>query len=247
VVIHREPDEAAALAGRLRDRGIEARPYLSLGTRGFRSLREDIPDAILIDLTRLPSYGKAVAVLLRENKALGGIPLVFLTGDPKKTAAVKRVLPDATYSEWSEVATAVDKAIARPKTVKPPRRPSRTVEQKLGIAAGTRVALVHPPDDRKLPADALAAKPDQADVVMMWARTEASLERELPRLASIMTKGRRVWLLWPKRTSGIETNLTMYRVREMAQAHGLTDYKVCSVDEVWSAMAVGPRRYAGRG
>ena len=70
----------------------------------------------------------------------------------------------------------------------------------------------------------------------------AALDRELPRLAKVMTKGRRVWLLWPKRTSGVETNLTMPRVREMANGYGLTDYKVCSVDEVWSGMAVGPRR-----
>jgi hypothetical protein len=246
-VIHREPEEAAALAGRLRDRGIEARPYLSLGTRGFRDIRGDIPDAILIDLTRLPSYGKAIGVLLREHKALGGIPLVFLTGDPKKTAAVKRVLPDATYTEWSGVATAVDRAMARPKSVKAPRHPSRSVEQKLGIGTGTTVALFHPPEGYALPADARTAKPDEAAVVMLWARTEAGLDRDLPRLAKIMMKGRRVWLLWPKRTSGVETNLNMYRVRELAQGYGLTDYKVCSIDDTWSAMAVGPRRYAGRG
>jgi len=93
VVIHREPEEAAVLAGRLRDRGIDARPYLSLGTRGFRDIRGDPPEAILIDLMRLPSYGKAIGVLLRENKSLGAIPLVFLSGDPAKTCAPLAVAP----------------------------------------------------------------------------------------------------------------------------------------------------------
>ena len=249
LVIHREPREAGELAGRLRDRGIDAQPYLSLGTRGFREIRGDPPDAIVIDLSRLPSYGKAIGVLLRENKSLGAIPLVFLAGEPQKTAAVKRVLPDATYAEWSEVAPAIERAVARPKAVRAPRHPERSVAQKLGIAAGTAVAMCNPPDGyaMDLPEGVCSAAANQAAVVMFWARTEAALDRELPRLAKIMEKGRRVWLLWPKRTSGMETNLSMPRVREIANGYGLTDYKVCAVDATWSAMAVGPRRYAGRG
>jgi len=244
LVIHREPAEAAALAGRLRDRGIDAHPYLSLGTRGFREVRGNPPEAILIDLTRLPSYGKAMGVMLRENKSLGSIPLVFVTGDPAKTGIVKRVLPDATYAQWCDVHAAIERAIARPRAVKAPRMPQRSVAQKLGIGAGTTLALCNPPPGYtlELPEGVSSGKADEAGVVMFWARTEAALDRELPRLAKIMTKGRRVWLLWPKRTSGVETNLTMPRVRELANGYGLTDYKVCAVDQTWSAMAVGPRR-----
>jgi hypothetical protein len=244
VVIHREPPEAGVLAGRLRDRGLDARPYLSLGTRGFREIRGDPPDAILIDLTRLPSYGKAMGVLLRENKSLGGIPLVFLTGDPAKTAPVKRVLPDATYADWSEIAAAIERAVARPKPFKPPRQPSRSVALKLGIQANTKLAMCNPPVGfaLELPEGVCPAAPDEAGVVMFWARTEAALDRELPRLAKFLSKGRRLWLLWPKRTSGVETNLSMPRVREIANGYGLTDYKVCAVDQVWSGMAVGVRR-----
>jgi hypothetical protein len=246
LVIHREAAEAAALAGRLRDRGLQAEPYLSLGSKGFREIRANPPDVILIDLIRLPSYGKAIGALLRESKALCTIPLVFIAGDPQKTAAVKRILPDAIYAPWLDVPAAVQRALELPaKPPKLPRSSGRSVAQKLGIEANSSLALLNSPGDfaLDLPEGVRTAKrPADADVVLLWARNEAVLDRELPAIVKLMGKGRRVWLLWPKRTSGVETNLTMPRVREVVIAYGLIDYKVCAVDATWSGMAVGLRR-----
>ena len=94
LVIHRDTAEATERASRLRSLGFDATPYLSLGTKGFRGIRQDPPQAILIDLTRLPSYGKAFGVLLRQQRSLGCIPLVFVEGDPEKAAQVRAILPD---------------------------------------------------------------------------------------------------------------------------------------------------------
>ena len=58
----------------------------------------------------------------------------------------------------------------------------------------------------------------------------------------MMRKGRRVWVLWPKMASGMGSDLTMARIRQMASGFGLVDYKVCAVDETWSAMTLGKRR-----
>jgi len=99
LVIHRDPAEAAGLAGRLRDRGIDAQPYLSIGTKGFRAIRTDPPDAILIDLTRLPSYGKAMGVLIRQHKLLRSIPLVFVEGDPEKAEVVRL---NCDFGDWGD-------------------------------------------------------------------------------------------------------------------------------------------------
>lgn len=245
-MIHREPSEAAEIAGRLRDRGIEASAYQSLGARGFRQIRTEAPELILIDLVRLPSYGKALGVLLRENKALRSIPLVFLAGDPKKTAEVRRILPDAGFASWSDLPSAIARAIERPPAApRSPRAPARSVAQKLGIEPNSTLAFWHAPEGFALPLPPnvrLVEAGKEADVILVWVRTEAALDRNLPALARLMSKGRRVWLLWPKRTSGIETTLTMPRVRELATGYHLIDYKVCAVDTTWSAMAVGPRR-----
>lgn len=246
VVIHRELEEAALLAGRLRDRGVEAAPCRSLGTKCFRQIRAEAPDAILIDLNRAPSYGRALAVLIRENKTINTIPLVFLCGDPAKTAIVRRALPDAAFVLWSDIVPALEKAAATgPRPFQAPRHPNRSVAQKLGITPDSVVALCNPPDGfaLDLPQGArIVGKPAGAGVLLFWAFHEAALDRDLPRLATHLEKGRRLWLLWPKRTSGVETSLTMPRVRAIASGHGLIDYKVCAVDDTWSAMAVGRKR-----
>ena len=94
VVVHRNPAVAAERAGRLRVEGLEAAAYPVFGPSDFRSIRANPPDAILIDLTELPSYGRTMGALLREQKSTRGIPLVFLEGDPDKAALVRhRPLP----------------------------------------------------------------------------------------------------------------------------------------------------------
>ncbi len=246
-MVHREPAEAAELAARLRDRGMDARPYPALGSRGFRGIRSDPPDAILIDLNRAPSYGRAMGALLRESASLRHIPLVFLAGEPQKTAAAKRMLPDAVYASWSGISAAIERAVERPaQQPVAPRQPTRSVAQKLGIAPDTTLALCNAPDGfapAGLPEGVRVRRQlEPAAVVLVFARSAAALARQLPAVAGLMEKGRRVWLLWPKRASGVESGLTMPRVRELAVANGLIDYKVCAVDETWSAMAVGPRR-----
>lgn len=245
-MIHREVAEAAALAGRLRDKGYAAQPYLSLGPKGFREIRAEPPDVILIDLMRLPSYGKAMGALLRESKSLREIPLAFLAGDPKKTAEVRRIFPDAEFAEWMDVPEALENAVRNArKAPLLPRVPSKSVAAKLGITGASVVVMLGAPAQCPLnlpEGTRIGKRPAEADVVMLWAHSEAGLDRELGRVAPLAEAGRRIWLLWPKRTSGVETSLTMPRVREIAIGHGLIDYKVCAVDATWSGIAVGPRR-----
>jgi hypothetical protein len=119
LVIHRDLAEAAERASRLRALGFDAAAYLSLGTRGFRGIRQDPPNAILIDLTRLPSYGKAMGVMLREQKSFRSIPLVFVEG-VDKTAGCGRFCPWGVHS-WAKVVEAVRGRFARRLEAAPPR------------------------------------------------------------------------------------------------------------------------------
>ena len=243
LVIHRDTAEAAGWASRLRALGFAATPYLCLGAKGFRGIRQDPPHAILIDLTRLPSYGKAMGVLLRQQKALGGIPLVFVEGDPDKAAQVRTVLPDAVFTTWAKIAAAIPRAIRQaPREATPPRDPGTPLLAKLGIGESSRVALLHAPDGFELPGVRTQKQVDEADVVMIFFRNSVALGSELPELAAMMRRGRRVWVLWPKKASGASGDLTMVRIRQMASGLGLVDYKVCAVDATWSAMTLGKRR-----
>src|SRR4051794_8845882 len=223
--------------------GFEASAYLALGSRGFRGIRQDPPHVILIDLVRMPSYGRTMGVLLREQKALGPIPLAFVVGDPGKAALVRSTLPDALFASWEKVEAAIRKAAsAGPKAPVAPRYPENPLTKKLGIADGSKVALLHTPIGFVLPGGSPVKRPDDADVVMSFHKGSVTLTRELPALAAMMRKGRKVWVLWPKRTAGVPSDLTMPAIRELASNEGLVDYKVCSVDETWSAMALGKRK-----
>ncbi len=243
LVIHRDPPEANERAARLRALGLDATPYLSLGSRGFRGIHENPPHVILIDLTRLPSYGKAMGVLIRKHKLLRSIPLVFVEGDPDKVAQVRAILPDAVYTPWAKASAAIQRAIRQaPPEPLAPRVPSTPLLAKLGIGENSRVALLHSPKDFELPGVTAQQQADGADVVLIFFRKSSALSRELPDLPAMTGKGRRLWVLWPKKASGVESDLTLVRIREMASAHGLVDYKVCAVDAVWSATTLGKRR-----
>jgi CheY-like chemotaxis protein len=244
LVIHRDAAEAVERAARLRAGGFEAEPYTSPGSKGFRGIRANPPDAILIDLTQLPSYGKYMGALLREQKSLRAIPLVFIEGDPEKAAQVRAILPDAVYTPWAKAGAAIHRAMKRaPAEPMAPIPPHRPLLSKLGIGEASGVALLHAPKDFRLAEGGWRrAQPDRADIVMAFYQSAAGLGRELPLLAGMMRKGLRLWVVWPKKAGAAAGDLTMLRIREMAQAYGLTDYKVCAVDDKWSGMALGQRR-----
>lgn len=248
-MIDHDLSAAAGRAARLCDQGFEAVPYTSLGAKGFRGIRAQPPDVALIDLTRLPSYGKAMGALMRESASLRSIPLVFIEGDPAKTPRVRELLPDAVIAPWSRIGAAIRRAIARqPVSPLPPQPSSTSLAAKLGIRTGSLVALKRPPEGfeavlQPLPEGARIQKQiEEADVVLMFFKSAAALGRELTDLPALMRKGRRLWVLWPKQTSAHAGALTMVRIREMASPFGLVDYKVCAVDATWSAMVLGLRR-----
>ena len=58
----------------------------------------------MIDLGRLPSHGKEVAVAIRQYVATRSVPIVFIEGDPEKTDKVRSALPDATFTSWENAA-----------------------------------------------------------------------------------------------------------------------------------------------
>jgi hypothetical protein len=246
VVIHYEPVEAAALAERLRRDGIVAEPYRYLGTRGFRELRADPPDAILIDLMRMPSYGRAIGAVLRETKSTRAIPIVFLEGDPEKTARVRELLPDAGYAKLprlgSELKRAVGHAPADP--VMPGPRVAPLVK-KLRIPEGGTVSLIGAPEGFEgVLGGARATRSRDGDVVLLFARTAAAIGRDLPKLARILPS-RRLWVVWPKRTSRAAGDLSLPQIHDACAPLGLVAYKTCSVDATWSAAAVSLRRSRG--
>jgi len=105
LLVHWKDEEAEERLAMLRRLGFAARRMAPEGMASLRGLRSDPPAAVIIDLTRLPSHGRAVAVALRQQKATRLVPLVFAGGEPEKVEATRALLPDAVYARWDEMGT----------------------------------------------------------------------------------------------------------------------------------------------
>ena len=107
-------DEAKERAAVLRRAGHTVVCHFEQGGGGLRGILKRLPDAFVIDLGRLPSHGRAVAVWLRQQKASRRVPIVFVEGDPEKTRRVRELIPDAVYTDWKRIRGALGKAVRRP-------------------------------------------------------------------------------------------------------------------------------------
>jgi hypothetical protein len=115
--------------------------------------------------------------------------------------------------------------------------------RKLGIKPGTRLALVGAPAGfdatlGELP-DAVSMRRQARgplDVIVAFHARRAELRRRLPGLARALDPAGGLWIAWPKRTSGVATDVTEDVVRELGLAAGLVDNKVCAIDPVWSGL-----------
>ena len=248
-LIHWNAAEADERAARLRAAGYGVNCEAPAPPLLLRELVEEPPAAIVIDLSRLPSQGRDLGVLIRQRKGTRGIPLVFVGGDPEKVRRVQELLPDAVYTTWQEIAGVLAGAIAHPPTN--PVAPGsvfaayagRPLPGKLGIKAGTAVGLVGAPDGFEGTLGALPAGVELrrelaagCAMVLWFVHSKAELADGLARLAEQVGSGV-LWVAWPKRASGVPTDLTQQIVREAGLAIGLVDYKICSLDETWSALA----------
>jgi hypothetical protein len=117
--------------------------------------------------------------------------------------------------------------------------------KKLGIKEGFRVALVNAPDgfesaSWELPERSVVVVLPRAgrslDLVLFFARREAELKAGFGTLASLLVPAGMLWVAWPKRSSGVATDLSFGIVQRTGLEAGLVDTKVCAVDEVWSGL-----------
>jgi len=175
-----------------------------------RALRENPPDAVVIDLARLPSQGQAVGIALREQKATRMVPLVFIEADPEKTARVRGLLPDAAFTTWPRIGAALRRALRHPSSSKDATpsfpthsqvTPGTPLPKKLRIQEGSVVALVHAPEgfEAKLAPLPEGARVERsmghADVILAFVKSTARRSgRELAALAREMQAGRTLWL-----------------------------------------------------
>jgi CheY-like chemotaxis protein len=216
-----------------------------------RQIKADPPDGVVIDLSRLPSGGREVAHSIRATKATRQVPIVFVNGEPEKVEKTRQFIPDATFTTWTRIKTALLRAIATP--VKHPVVPDhnnwgKPTVAKLGVKPGFKVALLGSPKGfadtlQPLPASVkLTARPEpDVDIYICFAKTGAELQAHLLALRGA-DRQKTLWLAWPKKASGVKTELDGNVVRETGLRAGWVDFKVCALDDTWSGLAFKKRK-----
>jgi len=113
---------------------------------------------------------------------------------------------------------------------------------KLGIKPGTRVAILGAPRRYartlgKIPSvGRRSTATGRLDFIQFFTREKRELERRFAGLGRALAPAGMLWISWPKKASGVATDLTEDVIRVIGLAHGLVDVKVAAVDEVWSGL-----------
>jgi hypothetical protein len=117
---------------------------------------------------------------------------------------------------------------------------------KLGVRDGSRVLVTNAPAGFTLdcPHHVRAGR-EPYDVVLLFCPMAADLARQWPAGYRRITMAGALWVAWPKRSSGMSTDLSDNGVRSYALTHGLVDVKVAAIDETWSGLKL-VRRLADR-
>jgi len=126
--------------------------------------------------------------------------------------------------------------------------------EKLGIRRGARVAFLAAPPGF---ADEMGALPvgvtvahrlrGPHDVIVFFTKERRELERRFEALAGALDPSGGLWIAWPKKASGVPTDLTESVLREVALPQGLVDNKVCAIDGTWSGLRLVIRLVNRRG
>jgi CheY-like chemotaxis protein len=251
-LIHWKAEEGEKRAEYLRSLGYTVE-FESFSPQTMKYLREDPPDAIVIDLTRLPSQGRDLGLNLRKQKSTRNSILIFAAGDPTKVKKIREILSDATFATWKAIKFAIDDAFTNPPVS--PIVPDSVfaaysgtpLPKKLGIKSDALVALIDPPDQVE---EILGQLPDgvslvtggqPADVHLWFVCSIAELKSNFEGTGVLAASGP-LWIIWPKKTSKLASDLTQNVVRQTGLDRGLVDYKICSLDKDWSGLCFTQRK-----
>jgi hypothetical protein len=115
--------------------------------------------------------------------------------------------------------------------------------KKLGVKENQRIALVNEPENFR---EQLGTLPEASeivqrlsaplDLVLLFVDREKTLAKQFPSLAKKLSSNGMIWVAWPKKSSGVPTDLIFDRVQRIGLACGLVDVKICAIDDVWSGL-----------
>lgn len=211
------------------------------------------PAVLVLDLDKLPSKSREIALALRSTKSARHIPILFAGGLSEKTVRIRSEHPDGIFVSWFEaprtLAVLLRQSPPMP-SILPPRDFSATpLPKKLGIRLGMKIALIAAPDAFEellgdLPENAILAThlTPKTGLALCFVRSLKDLAATLDLLTLRLPKQAAVWIVHPKSAGKYRADFNQNHVRDYSLAVGLVDYKVCSIDRDWSALKFAWRK-----
>jgi CheY-like chemotaxis protein len=253
LLVHWNENEAAEHARKIEKHGHNVRMLWNSEKPGLGEVRNSPPELFVIDLSRLPSHGREVAGYLRRIKATRNIPILFVDGDPERVKRARNLIPDAEFTTSAGMKNAIKRAIRnRPANPVVPGTMAgysgTALPKKLGIREKHSVVLVNSPErfERKLeplpPGAEIINDAARANVAVLFVTSQADLARDFRALAKAVPEKIAFWIAWPKKASGIKTDIGENIVREFGLGLGWVDYKVCAIDETWSGLCFARKK-----
>jgi hypothetical protein len=185
---------------------------------------------------------------LERRGSTRALPIVFTEGESEKVEGIKKTLPDAVYTNWNQINSALKQAIDNPPTepIVPDSQlagySGTPLPRKLGIRKGSVVILVDAPVEfeqtmSELPEDVSFRRRARgsSDLTIWFTRSRKDLEGRIEKMSQLVGKDG-LWIAWEKKASGVSSDLSQKVVRETGLGAGLVDYKVCSIDQTWSGL-----------
>ncbi len=253
-LIHWDKNQCEEKASLLKSLGHRVALEFLQDKETFKRIKEYPPDVFIIDLSRLPSHGKEIAVALRNIKSTRIVPIVFTEGEPEKVDRIKKILPDAIYSSWKSINSALTKAEKQKDTVKVvplsmmERYSNTTLVKKLGIKENMKVALIDSPKNFRetlgnLPQNVkfLRTPKTGIDIIIWFTRSREEFDLGFFNVLKYVDKNK-LWVATPKKSSGTVTNINQNIVRNICLENGLVDFKICAIDETWSGLLLTRRK-----
>jgi hypothetical protein len=115
--------------------------------------------------------------------------------------------------------------------------------KKLGIKEGSQVLLLNAPKNFEselslLPSEVrfVTRASKAVDLILLFARSQSALNNEFAKLAAKIAPNGTLWIVWPKKSSGVSTDLSFNSVQRIGLDAGLVDVKVCAINDVWSGL-----------
>jgi hypothetical protein len=219
----------------------------------FRNLN---PAVVAIDLDRLPSHGREIAIVLRGSKTTRHIPIVFAGGVDEKVARLRSELPDAVFTSWEKIGKALKQALTdapiEPVQLTPhmERWHDTALTRKLGIVANMKVVLIGGSEDGmeeiigELPEGASLTRRIVAGthLVLYVVHSLGELDAAMDHAQSNLPEDASFWIIHPKTTAKLRSDFNQNDVRELGLARSFVDYKVCAVDAQWSGLKFARRK-----